>query len=66
MNSDQEKRLFEQYGWTYDFIGRAWVAPDGTRLPQNELVRTTAQPRGEMALMRLIVESGKRTPEVMP
>ncbi len=60
MNSDQERALFEQYNWEYDFVGRAWVAPDGTRFTQDQLMESTAEPAGDMAVMRLIVERGAR------
>ena len=61
MNSQQEKRIFEQYGWEYDFIGRVWVAPDGTKLSPDDLVEITTDSDGDLALMRLIVERGTRT-----
>lgn len=60
MTSDQEKVLFEQYGWEYDYIGREWVAPDGTKLTPENLMDITADREGDIALMRLIVERGKR------
>ncbi len=60
MNSDQEKALFAQYQWEYDYVGRVWAAPDGTKLPQDALMELTANPEGEMALLRLIVECGNR------
>lgn len=61
MNSQQEKVLFRDWGWEYDFIGRSWVAPDGTKLSLDELLEITADSDGELALMRLIVECGIRT-----
>ena len=60
MNSDQEKKLFEQHGWEYDFIGRMWVAPDGTKIGQDTLMEITAERKGDLSLMRLIVERGVR------
>ncbi len=60
MNSQQEKRIFEQYGWEYDFVGRCWVAPDGTTLSPEKLVEITVDSDGDLALMRLIVERGTR------
>ncbi len=60
MNSDQEKVLFSQYGWEYDYIGRAWIAPDGTKLSPDDLLEITADREGDISLMRLIVERGKR------
>ncbi len=61
MNSNQEKMIFEQYGWSYDFIGRAWIAPDGTKLSPEELMEITVDSDGELALLRLIVERCTRT-----
>lgn len=60
MNSQQEKILFEQYQWVYDFIGRFWLAPDGTRITQDQLMDISATPEGDMAMMRIIIERGKR------
>ncbi len=61
MNSNQERVLFEQYQWEYDFIGRAWIAPDGTKLSPEDLMEITVDSDGDLALMRLIVERGTRT-----
>lgn len=60
MNSDQEKALFAQYSWEYDFIGRAWVAPDNSKLTTDQIMDITADHAGDLALMRFIVEHGKR------
>ncbi len=60
MNSDQEKALFTQYSWEYDYIGHAWVAPDGTKLTQEQLMDITADTLGDLSLMRFIVEHGVR------
>lgn len=27
LNSDEEKTLFERYGWRYDFVNRHWISP---------------------------------------
>ncbi len=60
MNSQQEKALFEDWGWIYDYIGRAWCAPDGTKLSPEDLMEITADKEGDISLMRLIVERGQR------
>ena len=60
MNSDQERVLFEQYGWEYDYIGRVWLAPDGVKLTQENLMDITEDRTGDLVLMCLIVEHGKR------
>lgn len=61
MHSDQEKAIFSQYGWEFDYIGRIWIAPDGTKLTQDALVELTVDADGDLALMRFIVERGQRT-----
>ncbi len=61
MNSQQEKVIFEQYGWVYDYIDRLWIAPDGTKLSPEDLMEITVDSDGDLALMRLIVERGTRT-----
>jgi hypothetical protein len=38
MNSDAEKAVFERWGWTYDSVRRAWVAPDGYLVETDTLV----------------------------
>lgn len=38
MNSDEERELFESYGWTYDHVQRSWVAPDGFTVSIDDLV----------------------------
>lgn len=60
MNSNQEMALFIEHGWVYDYIGRFWLAPDGTKLTQDDLMDITADREGDLALMRLIVERGTR------
>ncbi len=60
MNSQQEKNLFEDYQWVYNYISREWVAPDGTKLSTDDLMDITADKEGDISLMRLIVECGKR------
>lgn len=60
MNSDQERAIFEQYGWEYDYVARTWVAPDGTRLLQDQLMDIAASAYGDLSLMKFIVEHGER------
>lgn len=60
MTSDQERALFEQYGWQYDHIGRKWVAPDDTWITTDQIMEATADSAGDLVLMALIVEHGKR------
>ncbi len=60
MNSDQERVLFEEYQWVYDYVGRVWVAPTGIRLTLDQLMDITADRAGDLALMALIVEHGRK------
>lgn len=60
MNSQQEKALFEQYGWVCDHVGRKWVAPNGREITIDQLMEVTADIEGDRALMALIVENGRR------
>lgn len=60
MDSLEEKRLFEDHGWEYDYISREWKAPDGTKISTDALV-TNMEFYGVMAeetLKGLIVQHG--------
>ncbi len=60
MTSDQEKALFEEYGWSYDYVGRKWVSPDGLKeIGIDFIVLLTQEPEGDLHLMRAIVEWGE-------
>lgn len=62
MNSDEERQLFERYGWQYDYVARRWEAPDGHHVDNDVLVMATvSMTRGEMEerLKRVIVEHGR-------
>lgn len=63
MNSDEERALFEQYGWTYDAALLVWRAPDGEEISNQSLV-IAADVMGKKAmedrLMRAIIAHGKR------
>lgn len=60
MNSQQEKSLFKAWGWEYNFVARVWRAPNGKKLSLDALMDITDEPEGDIALMRLIVQCGKR------
>lgn len=66
MNSDEERALFENCGWTYDYIGRKWVSPDGAvELGLDLLVQVTTEgPEAEHAL-RQLVQQNCRPPEAL-
>lgn len=60
LNSDQERRLFTQYSWEYDYIGRKWVAPNGRCITTDQLMEMMVTPEDDLSLMALIVENGVR------
>lgn len=60
MNSDQERTLFEDWGWEYDYIGRKWVAPNGHEITTDQLMENMVTPEDDLSLMALIVENGMR------
>lgn len=60
MNSDQEKALFVEYGWVYNYIARKWVAPNGREITADQIMEITVDFEGDAALMALIVENGVR------
>lgn len=61
MNSDEERKLFEKFGWEYNYVKREWVAPDGVTLSLDSLVMGTTSfgPAAESELRRIIVAHGK-------
>lgn len=65
MNSDEEKALFEEWGWQYDYIKREWIAPDGAKLTQDELVRVTLDygKNSEYSLRQVIAQHGVKNPQ---
>lgn len=62
MNSEQEKALFADWGWEYDYISRKWVAPNGREITADQIMEIACDPEGDMALMALIVENGVHSP----
>jgi len=60
VNSDNERRLFTQYGWEYDYIARMWVAPNGCKITTDQLMENMVTPEDDLSLMALIVENGVR------
>lgn len=63
MNSDDEKALFEEWGWTYNFVKREWLSPrEDVSISQNELVEGISSNRrdGERTLMAIIQRYGIR------
>ncbi len=61
MNSDKEKKLFTDYGWTYDFVAREWISPNGRAVVATDmLMEITGEPDGELSLLAFIVHNGVR------
>ncbi len=60
MNSEQERREFETFGWEYNYIKRIWTAPDGQVLTQDQVMETSCSRQGEMHLRIFIREHGLR------
>jgi hypothetical protein len=62
MNSDEERALFEEYGWTYDYVARQWLAPDGATVTNDELVlyASVYGPRVESELLRVVRRHGRK------
>lgn len=60
MNSDQERQLFESWGWTRDYAHGEWVSPSGCwRITADELVLMTGTPAGELVPRGAIASHGK-------
>lgn len=68
MNSDEEKRLFEEHGWQYDHVKRSWVSPESYSgrhivISNDDLVEHwSASGHTEMELRRVIRQYGSRLP----
>lgn len=61
MNSDEEKALFEQFGWEYDFIERRWANPTKQYFVTNDaLVEYNKSRESELELRQFIVTFGKK------
>ncbi len=63
MNSQQERALFTQYGWEYNYVTRTWTAPNGRMMTLDQIMGVTGDRVGDLTLMRLIVEHGKKVLE---
>lgn len=62
MNSDEEKALFEEWGWEYNFIKREWSSPDGNVvIPLDDLVEGTTNHMGESQLRAVVQAYGRRS-----
>jgi hypothetical protein len=59
MNSQEEKELFEAYGWEYNSLERKWVSPINVWITQDELMEYTTTRAGEQTLKEMIVGYGR-------
>ncbi len=66
MNSSQERALFTDWGWTYNYARRAWIAPNGREITVDQIVEVVDDCEGDWALMALIVENGVHQPMLDP
>lgn len=60
MNSDQERVLFESWGWVYNYVDRKWIAPNGREITTDQIMEIAVDFEGDTALMALIRENGVR------
>lgn len=67
MNSQEERELFESYGWEYNYVERYYEAPvkgwtgESVRISLDELVAFTTQgENGEWQLRHVVAQFGKR------
>ena len=63
-SSDDERRLFEMWGWACDHVKREWRAPCGTAVSFEELMRYSDSPEAEGRLVGFVMQHGRR--EVRP
>jgi hypothetical protein len=61
MNSQEEKEIFENYGWEYNYVQREWSAPDGYKIGIEDLMKATDEfgPNVEIATRNIAAEHGK-------
>lgn len=61
MNSDEEKALFEEWGWEYNFIMRSWTSPGGrVAIKLDDLVDAGKSRMGEEQLKQAVMAFGKK------
>lgn len=62
MNSDEERKLFERFGWQYDYIKREWHSPPKNMavaiISTDELVQFTQDFMGDLELKSIIAKYG--------
>lgn len=67
MNSDDEKALFEEWGWEYNFIKRHWLAPTkgptggDVLIKLDDLVDASIHRMSEDELRSVVATYGKRS-----
>ena len=61
MNSQQERAVFEAWGWAYNYVDRMWVSPDGAEyITTDDLMEAGSAFEDDVMLMAIIVELGVR------
>lgn len=61
MNSDEERELFESWGWEYNYVKRIWSSPDGNvSIPLDDLVEYSRTRANEEELKRVVAMYGRR------
>ena len=61
MNSDEEKAMFEEYGWSYNYIERRWENPDKNAFISNDSLKEYNESREtEEQLKMFIITYGKK------
>lgn len=61
MNSDEERALFEDHGWEYDYIGRKWVSPvDPEVAVTTDMLVENKSPAFDRDLRLIVEEYGER------
>lgn len=64
MNSQQERAVFEAWGWSYNYAGREWVSPRGEeRITTDDLMEAGDDFEDDVMLMAIIVKLGVRQEE---
>ena len=60
LSSDDERRLFERWGWRYDYVKRQWESPAGAIVTTEDLVSFNSTPEFEGMLVGYVIQNGRR------
>lgn len=62
MNSQEERELFERWGWRKDYVASKWIAPIGrAEVSTEELVAYSNSAEAEGRLIGFVMRYGKRS-----